>query len=84
MAERAAEKLRQDRRYCRMISVWLHGYGQKGYTDSPVSAPDDYPVQGNFCNKLIQSDTLYRGGTVIMCHFLFFALIQCNALKYDT
>lgn len=33
-AERAAEKLRQDRRYCRMISVWLHGYGQKGYTDS--------------------------------------------------
>ncbi|HDU8496904.1 TPA: translesion error-prone DNA polymerase V subunit UmuC [Morganella morganii] len=47
-AERAAEKLRLDRRYCRMISVWLHGYGQKGYTDSRYlhqTATLRYPVQ---------------------------------------
>ncbi|HAS8353319.1 TPA: DUF4113 domain-containing protein [Vibrio vulnificus] len=47
-AERVAEKLRLDRRYCRMISVWLHGYGQKGHTDSwylHQTATLRYPVQ---------------------------------------
>lgn len=47
-AERAAEKLRQDRRYCTMISVWLNGYGQNGYTDSRYlhqTATLRYPVQ---------------------------------------
>lgn len=47
-AERAAEKLRRDKRYCRMISVWLHGYGQNGYTDSHYlhqTATLRYPVQ---------------------------------------
>lgn len=47
-AERAAEKLRQDRRFCRLISVWLHSYGQKGYSDSRYLhqiATLRYPVQ---------------------------------------
>lgn len=46
--ERAAEKLRQDRRYCRMISVWLHGYGRNSHTDSRYLHQTEtlrYPVQ---------------------------------------
>lgn len=65
-AERAAEKLRSDRRFCRMISVWLHGYGQKGYTDSRYlhqTATLRYPVQDT--RDIIRAavnllDTLWR------------------------
>ncbi|HCR3333785.1 TPA: hypothetical protein ON523_003553 [Morganella morganii] len=43
-----ALQLRQDRRFCRLISVWLHSYGQKGYSDSRYLhqiATLRYPVQ---------------------------------------
>nr|WP_282097998.1 translesion error-prone DNA polymerase V subunit UmuC [Morganella morganii] len=65
-AERAAEKLRQENRFFRLISVWLYGYGKESYGGNLYlhqTAALHYPVQDS--RDIIRAavgllDTLWR------------------------